>query len=104
MILVTRLGGRSKFWLNENLIEFVEETPDTVVSMATGRKVIVAETAAELNRMIAENAVEEKVSLAGTFCMGNCQNGVCVTVDEEFHSVTPETVAEFFRTEVLEKV
>ena len=64
MILVTRLGGRSKFWLNENLIEFVEETPDTVVSMATGRKVIVAESAAELNRMIAENAEAAKAAAA----------------------------------------
>ena len=51
MILVTRLGGRSKFWLNENLIEFVEETPDTVVSMATGRKLVVAESAAELRSL-----------------------------------------------------
>ena len=60
MILVTRLGGRSRFWLNENLIEFIEETPDTVVSMATGRKLVVQESAEELNRMIAENACAAK--------------------------------------------
>ena len=57
-----------------------------------------------LKNLIAENAVEEKVSLAGTFCMGNCQNGVCVTVDDQFYSVTPETVDEFFANQVLAKL
>ena len=57
-----------------------------------------------LQELIREHSLDDKVELAGTFCLGNCQQGVCVTVDEEFHSVTPETVAEFFRTEVLEKV
>ena len=57
-----------------------------------------------LQELIREHGLDDKVELAGTFCLGNCQQGVCVTVDEEFHSVTPETVAEFFRTEVLEKV
>ena len=36
--------------------------------------------------------------------MGKCQQGVCVTVNEEFYSVTPENVNEFFNTEVLAKV
>jgi NADH:ubiquinone oxidoreductase subunit E len=36
--------------------------------------------------------------------MGNCQKGVCVTVGDEFHSVTPETVVEFFNGVVLPKV
>ena len=36
--------------------------------------------------------------------MGKCQQGVCVTVDDSFHSVTPETVDEFFKIEVLAKV
>ena len=71
MILVTRLGGRSKFWLNENLIEFVEETPDTVVSMATGRKLVVAESAAELNRKIAANAKADKTAAAITTVINN---------------------------------
>ena len=35
--------------------------------------------------------------------MGQCQKGVCVTVDEEFFSVTPETVEEFFEKNVLRK-
>ena len=58
----------------------------------------------ELQRLIKDNALEEKVELGGTFCMGNCQQGVCVTVDGVFHSVTPETVEAFFSDEVLAKV
>ena len=58
----------------------------------------------KLKNLIAENNIGDKVELGGTFCMGNCQQGVCVTVDEEFHSVTPETVNEFFNDAVLAKV
>ena len=56
-----------------------------------------------LQSLISENRLEEKVELAGTFCLGKCQQGVCVTVDDEFHSVTPASVNEFFRTEILVK-
>lgn len=55
----------------------------------------------QLQNLIAEHNVGEKVDLGGTFCMGQCQQGVCVTVDDEFHSVSPETVNEFFESQVL---
>ena len=58
----------------------------------------------QLQNLIAENDLGEKVELAGTFCMGKCQKGVCVTVDGEFYSVTPDSVKEFFASEVLAKV
>ncbi len=58
----------------------------------------------KLQQLIADNNLGDKVELGGTFCLGNCQKGVCVTVDEEFHSVSPETVVEFFENEVLAKV
>lgn len=58
----------------------------------------------ELQTLIKENGIEDKVSLGGTFCMGKCQQGVCVSVDDDFHSVSPETVGEFFRNEVLSRV
>ena len=48
--------------------------------------------------------LDDKVELNGTFCMGNCQAGVCVTVDDQFFSVTPDTVKEFFDKEILAKV
>ena len=58
----------------------------------------------QLQYLIAENNLGDKVELGGTFCMGKCQQGVCVTVNDIFHSVTPESVGEFFNKEVLAKV
>lgn len=56
-----------------------------------------------LQRLITENNLEDKVTLGGTFCIGKCQQGVCVTVDGDFYSVTPDTVEEFFAQTVLGK-
>ncbi len=58
----------------------------------------------QLQALIAEKALGEQVELGGTFCMGQCQQGVCVTVDGAFYSVSPETVGEFFEKEVLARV
>lgn len=58
----------------------------------------------QLQYFINENNLGDKVELGGTFCMGKCPQGVCVTVDDVFHSVTPSTVEEFFKKEVLAKV
>ena len=57
-----------------------------------------------LQNQITENGLDDKVKLSGTFCMGKCQQGVCVSVDDEFHSVTPDTVEEFFETYIKAKV
>ena len=57
----------------------------------------------QLQKLISENNVEDKVELGGTFCLGECQKGVCVTVDGEFFSVTPDNVVEFFNDNVLAK-
>lgn len=58
----------------------------------------------QLQSLIAAHQVGDKVELGGTFCMGKCQSGVCVTVGDSFHSVTPDNVEEFFLSEVLGKV
>ena len=58
----------------------------------------------KLQDLIAENNIGDKVELGGTFCLGNCQKGVCVSVNETVFSVTHDTVADFFATEVLAKV
>lgn len=57
-----------------------------------------------LQKMIADNGLKEKVELGGTFCIGNCRDGVCVTVNDSVFSVSPDTVEDFFKTEVLAKV
>ena len=58
----------------------------------------------KLQELIAQNKVEDKVNLCGTFCLGRCQEGVCVMVDDDFYSVSPETVADFFEKTVLARV
>lgn len=58
----------------------------------------------ELQRLISDNNLGEKVELSGTFCIGRCQEGVCLTIDDEFFSVSPENVEEFFEKNVLSVV
>ena len=58
----------------------------------------------QLQYLIAQNNLGDKVELGGTFCMGKCQQGVCVTVADNFYSVTPDTVTEFFEKEVKAKL
>lgn len=57
----------------------------------------------QLQYLVAENQLGDKVELGGTFCMGKCQQGVCVTVDDTFYSVSPETTKDFFEKEILAK-
>ena len=58
----------------------------------------------QLQSLIRQHDIADKVDMGGTFCMGRCQEGVCVNVDEQFHSVSPDTVEEFFTKNILEKV
>lgn len=51
MIPVTRLNG-SPMWLNALLIETVEETPDTYVTLVTGKRLIVLEKAMDVVALI----------------------------------------------------
>ena len=58
----------------------------------------------QLQYLIAQNDLKDKVELGGTFCMGKCQQGVCVTVDGEFYSVSPSETEKFFTEAVLSKI
>ena len=57
MILVTRINKVTQFYINEDMIEFIEETPDTIISLNTGRKVTVMETAIEVIKKIREEKI-----------------------------------------------
>ena len=57
-----------------------------------------------LQELIAENNLGDKVELGGTFCIGRCQEGVCVTIGDAFFSVTPDNVDDFFKNEVVAKL
>ncbi len=58
----------------------------------------------KLQSLIRQADIDERVELAGTFCMGKCQQGVCVTVGEEFFSVSPESVGEFFEKNIASRI
>jgi NADH:ubiquinone oxidoreductase subunit E len=58
----------------------------------------------ELQRLVAQYDLKDDVELAGQFCMGNCQNGVCVTLDGESFSLKPETTKAFFNDNVLKRL
>jgi flagellar protein FlbD len=52
LIELTRLNGK-KFTLNSELIETVEETPDSVITLTNGKKIIVTDKAKEIvNKVI----------------------------------------------------
>ena len=63
---------------------------------------------AELQRLVAENNLKDKVELAGKFCMGQCQSGrtegVNIAIGEEIYDVIPAGVEAFFQKEILPKV
>ena len=51
MVEVTKMNGQ-KILINPNFIEVIEETPDTVISFSTGRKIIVKESRQELKNLV----------------------------------------------------
>lgn len=53
MIRLTRLNNEA-FLVNCDLIEYVEETPHTVISMMSGRRLVVSETSDEVRRRVIE--------------------------------------------------
>ena len=55
----------------------------------------------QFQALIQQHNLDDKVELTGTFCLGKRQQGVCVTIGENFHSVSPETATTFFEENVL---
>ncbi|HLH09703.1 MAG TPA: flagellar FlbD family protein [Terriglobales bacterium] len=53
MIQLTRLNGHTMA-VNSDLIKFIEQAPDTVITLITGEKVVVKEHAAEVISRILE--------------------------------------------------
>lgn len=59
MITLHRLGHKLEiFRLNPDLIVTVEATPDTVITLATGAKIVVAETPERVAKAVREYRVE----------------------------------------------
>ena len=51
MIEVTKIND-VKILVNQDLIEIVEETPDTVISLTTGKKIIVKESRQDITNLV----------------------------------------------------
>ncbi len=51
MIDVTKMNG-SVISVNNDLIEIIEETPDTVITLTTGRKIIVKESRQDVKNLV----------------------------------------------------
>ena len=54
-----------------------------------------------LERLIQIHGISDKVQLNGSFCMGECAKGVCVKVDDDLYSVSPQTTETFFNEHIL---
>ena len=57
-----------------------------------------------LQKAVAENKLEDEITLAGSFCIGKCNRiGVTVQVDDEVYTgITKENFKEFFKENVLD--
>lgn len=51
MIELTRMNGTT-YTVNADLIEMVEETPDTVITLTTGKKLIVKESRQDVRNLV----------------------------------------------------
>ena len=51
MIALTRLNQQS-FVLNADLIKFIESTPDTMITLTTGERMLVKESSEEVIRKV----------------------------------------------------
>ena len=56
-----------------------------------------------LEKAVADNNLEDEVTLTGSFCIGKCNRvGVTLQVNDEVHvGITRENFSEFFRTNIL---
>lgn len=55
----------------------------------------------QLQELVEKNGLDHEVELNGSFCSGDCVNGVCVHVDGIQHSLKPDDTKEFFDNEIL---
>lgn len=62
------------------------------------------EVVTRLQELVSEKELEDRIELSGAFCMNNCRDGVCVTVDGKLFSVSPETVESFFENTVIKRL
>lgn len=53
MVKITKLNGK-EIYVNSDLIEFIETTPDTIITLITGKKVLVKDNVQDLLERIVD--------------------------------------------------
>ncbi len=106
MIILTRLGGH-EMALNPDLIERAEPTPDTVITMVDGHKIIVSESVDEVVRRVRvwrASVAAQAYSLAQEIAAEAEQDGDApadpdqsMTEDVTAHSTLGSTLARVLR-------
>lgn len=61
------------------------------------------EVVEQFQQLLEQHRLNDRVELSGTFCLGRCREGVCVMLNDQFYSVTPETAEPFFKKYVLQE-
>ena len=69
MIVVTRLNA-TRFAINADLIERIQENPDTVVFMVNGAKYVVTETMEEVIALVARHRARCRLAGPAARCPG----------------------------------
>ncbi|GFI21917.1 swarming motility protein SwrD [Lachnospiraceae bacterium] len=72
MIEVTKING-VKILVNTSLIEMVEETPDTVITLTDGKKIIVKESRHEIKNLVKLTRQEYFAQIAGIGSIENAE-------------------------------
>mgnify|MGYP002509878088 FL=1 len=72
MIEVTKING-AKILVNTSLIEVVEETPDTVITLTDGKKIIVKESRHEIKNLVKLTRQEYFLKIADIESMENTE-------------------------------
>lgn len=71
MIVITRLDGKC-YTLNAEIIETIESTPDTVITLTTGRKLVVKECVDD----IIDKTIQYKRKIFFQYAKDDNRNGV----------------------------
>lgn len=57
-----------------------------------------------LQYLVEKENLQDQVELNGSFCMGHCVKGVCVKIEDEIFSLSPEDTENFFKEQVLRRL
>jgi NADH:ubiquinone oxidoreductase subunit E len=56
----------------------------------------------KLQKLVADNGLEQRVTIKGAFCLGDCNEGIIAKVDDQtFTRLSEENVEQIFTEEML---